>query len=187
MTKRRRWLNKMNQRVRTLVNKYGVDKDDILARLDKIDGVYITDSGQINVFKKFYNDKLEEVVEDLIPTYLTVKEEVFTKTAIKDFIGPLSKDQIHKSIQGYFAWSHEAEEVVKAYYDFEDSLGTVTMATPEMVKFSEKLSELGKVWRKSDELPYHVVRDVLNEAKDLRHTAKTKADEFIAKYGGGKL
>lgn len=108
MTKRRRWLNKMNQRVRTLVNKYGVDKDDILARLDKIDGVYITDSGQINVFKKFYNDKLEEVVEDLIPTYLTVKEEVFTKTAIKDFIGPLSKDQIHKSIQGYFAWSHEA-------------------------------------------------------------------------------
>lgn len=164
MTQRRRFLNKINERVRSITKRTGADRDDILAKIDNIDGAYVTDYGTVNIDPDFFNDEIMEKIESVVPTYTQAKEQALKP--YEDYIGPLSEKQINEEIKAMFSYEDDVEELVKEYYELDASLKPWQKATAEFKEVTNKLSELGKQWR--DELPFSQLSDVLTDIKNLK-------------------
>lgn len=164
MTERRRFLSKINARVRTIANRTGADRDDILSKIDSIDGAYITDSNNVNIDPRFFNEETMKQIEAAIPTYIEAREQALTP--YKDFVGPLSEKQINAEIKSMFSFEDDIDEIVKEFYELDASLLPWQKATQEFKDISENLSELGKQWH--DEVPFSELSRVLDDIKKLK-------------------
>lgn len=164
MTERRRFLNKINERVRSIANRTGASKEDILSKIDSIDGAYVTDSNNVNIDPRFFNEETMKQIEEAIPTYIGAREQALTP--YKDFVGPLSEKQINAEIKEMFAFEDDIDEVVKEFYELDASLLPWQKATQDFKDISEQLTELGKQWH--DEVPYSELSNVLSKIKDLK-------------------
>ena len=57
---KRQFINKINQRIRTLTKRAGVDIETILNKVESIDGVYVNDPGTgINIDTSYFTPELE--------------------------------------------------------------------------------------------------------------------------------
>lgn len=164
MTERRRFLSKINARVRTIANRTGADKDDILSKIDSIDGAYITDSNNLNIDPAFFNEDIMQKIEEAIPTYIGAKEQALAP--YKDFVGPLSEKQINAEIKDMFSFEDDIEDIVDEFYALDASLLPWQKATQEFKDISEQLSELGRQWH--DDVPFSKLTDVLDDIKKLK-------------------
>ena len=164
MTERRRFLSKINARVRTIANRTGADRDDILAKIDSIDGAYITDSGNVNIDPRFFNEETMKQIESAVPTYIEAREQALAP--YEDFMGPLSEKQINAEIREMFSFEDDIDEIVKEFYELDASLLPWQKATQEFKDISEQLTELGKQWH--DEVPFSELSRVLDEIKNLK-------------------
>lgn len=161
---KRRFLNKINARVRTIANRTGADREDILSRIESIDGAYITDSNTVNLDSRFFNEETMKQIEEAIPTFSGAREKALAP--YEDFVGPLSEKQINEEIKEMFSFEDDIEEIVKEFYELDASLLPWQKATQEFKDISEKLSELGRQWH--NEVPFSELSRVLDEIKNLK-------------------
>lgn len=164
MTERRRFLNKINERVRSIANRTGASKEDILSKIDSIDGAYVTDSNNVNIDPAFFNEEIMKQIENVVPTFMTAREQALKP--YKDFVGPISEEQINKEIKEMFSFEDDIEDIVDEFYALDASLLPWQKATQEFKDISEQLSELGRQWH--DEVPFSKLVDVLDDIKKLK-------------------
>lgn len=150
---KRQFINKINKRIKTLTGRAGVDISDIESRLDGIDGVYFTDTDNINIDTSYFNESLVKRIEESIPTWLnayTRETQDITDYAEKSgLVGPidLRPSVVNKAIAERFSADADFEEDVQAYYDWEgvqDELELASSADVDHIR--KKLSEFGSAW-----------------------------------------
>ena len=162
MTKRRSWLNKINTRIRTIEKNYGVEKSAITKLLEGIDGVFITEFGNVNVFEDFFTEETIKAVENYIVTAKTAERRAIEDAYGEDFMGPFTKKQIKAEVKGYYEFDAEIKDLVEKYYTYEFN----GASTEEQRQFMEKLRTLGSIWHNNDPSK-GVLLDLLHEAKKL--------------------
>lgn len=172
MTERRRWLNKINQRVNSMVKAYGIDRDTIYAQLDDIDGIYVSDDGgkathdNLNVAPEDFNKELVEAVEKKIFSRIEaedIAEKNIRKVKKLDPKDVVSKEDIKNEIIGRFSFDEQWQDIKESYYEIEARIGSFDASLAD--SFFKKIEELGHVW--ADGATEAQKWDLLQEAKDL--------------------
>lgn len=149
---KRRFINKMNARVRTLTSRAGVDIEHIFNRIEGIDGVWVTDNNLINIDTSYYTPELEKRLESLIPTYQHEIEEVRKdyKTKVDpDFIGPATpvEHELRKAVQAKFEFEDAFDEYIYKYYEMRDSVNPADYkANATYQRIEKELSSIGRAW-----------------------------------------
>lgn len=150
---KRRFINKINKRIKTLVNRAGVNIDDISVALDGIDGVYITDTNNLNIDTSYYDSNLEKRIEKLIPTWTsaseTEKQDIIDYADKTGFIGPLDlrESTVNRAIAQRFAADADFEEMIGKYYEWENSVNELDLAgNPNAAEIRNILTDFGSAW-----------------------------------------
>lgn len=151
---KRRFINKINQRIKTLVNRAGVDIETIFNRIESIDGVYVTDTNNINIDTSYFTPELERRLDKLIPTYMSVREAVSKDVTVPtaedsaNFIGPSSREfKQNQAIQAYFRFEDDFERYKEQFYDWESRQNPVRLEMDkERAAIREAMSTIGKAW-----------------------------------------
>lgn len=158
--KKRNFVAKINARIKTLVNRAGVDIKDITSQLDDLTGVWITKAGNINIETAYFNETIAAEIEELIPTYLNetdraTAEIIDSWKQAKNFIGPRpekpSEKQIHRNIRANFKFTHDFNENKAKYYEWADKQTAISLRSSQNYNdLKDKLSEFGKRWHDGD-------------------------------------
>lgn len=150
---KRAFINKINKRIKTLVNRAGVELDDIMSKLDDIDGVYFTDSDNLNIDTAYFDEDLVKRIEKEIPTWLASYER--ESQDIKDYaekeglVGPvdLRPETVNRAIAERYSADAKFEEEIQKYYTWEDLQNDIDLAGNENAdKITKKLSDFGSAW-----------------------------------------
>lgn len=173
MTNRRKILNKINQRIKTVVKRSGVDIDILHDIATDIDKVYVTDSGNINVDTTDWTNEIGEALERKIKSYLVLASEVAgpVDKDLSTFIGPLRPDErnirIARNIKAKLEVDNEIDDLFTKYYeDVNVNVPFSVAMSPEYQDFQNQLSELGgKLARQ--EATYTELQSLFNQTKDL--------------------
>lgn len=150
---KRAFINKINKRIKTLTKRAGVDIDDIMTRLDGIDGVYFTDTNNINIDTSYFDEDLIKRIEKEIPTWLNAyNREVqdITDYAEKSgLVGPvdLRPSVVNKAIAQRYSSDVDFEEEVQKYYTWEGLQDELELAgSQDAAKIRDLLSDFGSAW-----------------------------------------
>lgn len=165
--RKRQILNKINARTRAIANKYGVDRNLIADQaIDGFDGVFVDEKyGTINITPGFESEELYKALEKSILTATQAESKAMEK--YKDFIGPISKNQIAREVEAMYEYEDEIDDIVKEYYDLEAQIKNAPWTEPTKFKdFEKQLSDIGRQWH--DEVPYSILQGLLEDIKELR-------------------
>lgn len=150
---RRRVLDKINLRIKSIAEHTGIDIDDLLSKVDDMDGVYVTTANRINVDAEDWNDDIQAMLEKRFKTYNQLKSDAAERVdkKLETFVGPLRTNErsimINREIKAKFTFDNEMDEFFGKYYDnIEDTIPYKATLTPEYQSLQEKLSSLGSLW-----------------------------------------
>lgn len=150
---KRQFINKINQRIRTLTRRAGVDIEDIMTKLDGIDGVYFTDTDNLNIDTSYFTEALVKRIEKAIPTWLNAYErEVHDITDYAEksgLVGPidLRPSVVNEAIASRFSADADFEDAIQKYYDWEDIQNEIDLAGNQNADIiTKRLSDLGSAW-----------------------------------------
>ena len=167
---KRRFINKINKRIRTISERADVDFDLILDRIGAIDGVYENETGNgINIDTAYYTPELEKRLEKLFPTYSSLKDKMRNEMSAEDkardeqldvensksFVGPRRADITTKAdemINAFFRFEDDFGKYKEKFYDWEKSQNPVDLKkkSGSISQYDkavrDKMSELGKLW-----------------------------------------
>lgn len=171
--RKRNFLAKINARIKTLANRAGVDIKDITSSLDEIDGVWITNAGNLNMDTNYFNETIVAEIEELIPTYMSEADRAKTEILeswqkAKNFIGPRpekpSEKQINRNIRANFRFDRLFNEEKEKFYEWADRQNEVTIKYNQNYNdLKDALSEFGKRWNSGD----LTAQDRLDQLEDL--------------------
>lgn len=138
---KRQFLNKINKRIKTLVSRAGVDKEDI-ENLITINGAWFTESGNLNLTTEAFKENrenIEKILNDTIPTYFELRENIRGDLLLR--AGPhvgeevdTSLENLHKEMAKHFSFWRNWEEQSKDYYDMKSSLLGLSKITEDDIK-----------------------------------------------------
>lgn len=173
MTKRRRVLNKINARIESLAKRAGIDISLIQDRALDFDGVYITESGRLNVDAADWTDKLGERLESRIRSYAQEYSDMsdIVDEELSTFIGPLRHNErdirIKQNIKAKYEIEDELDEFFNEFYgEVMSSLPLSRRLDDDYLDFERRLSEMGGALARQ-ELPYTQIQELFEEAKQL--------------------
>lgn len=168
---KRQFINKINKRIKTLTGRAGVDIDDIMDKLDGIDGVYFTDTNNINIDSSYFDADLAKRIDTAIPTWSSAyNREVqdITDYAEKSgLIGPidLRPSVVNAAIASRFSADADFEDEIQKYYNWEDIQNEIDLASNQNVEeVAKKLSDLGSAWANGRMAE---ARSIMSEIKDI--------------------
>lgn len=173
---KRQFLNKINARIRTLVKRAGVDRDDIKA-LIHLDGVWFTDTGNLNMTTEAFTQHkagLMREIQSAIPSYLELRENIRADIEFKASPhiggdGDTSIETLHKEMRAHFDYQRRFEEFTSQFYDEEEAAIGIRRASASQIDTSswtdeerafllgpdtrDRLKQLGHDWRSGDYTP----------------------------------
>lgn len=171
MTKRRQFLNKINKRIQTLSKRAGVDIEQLYDKFADMDGVFITDSGNLNIDPSVFTPQLESRIEKLIPTYLeeaTSAAEQIESNMKYDFIGPpnLTEANINRVIRTKYDFEYDFERFKEKFYNFTDAQDALDLAgNANWDKINSTMRSMGHDW--ATEPNFAELADTLNALEQL--------------------
>lgn len=187
---KRRFLSKINARIKTLTKRAGVKPSDLTSLFDDIDGVWITDSGNVNMKTAYFSDSIVEQIEGLIPTYLAeadrAKQEIKDSwKKAKNFIGPRpaepSEKVINRNIRAGFRFTNSFNENKAKFYEWADKQSAISLKTNKSyTDLEKKLSEFGSKWYKGE----LTAQDRLDQLDDLNKLGFNDVTKLIANNNG---
>ena len=150
---KRAFINKINKRIKTLTKRAGVDIEDIESKLDGIDGVYFTNTNNLNIDTAYFDKDLAKRNEKSIPTWLSAYER--ESQDIQDYaeksglVGPvdLRANVVNKAIAERFSADADFEDDIQKYYEWEDMQDELDLsgnANADLIR--KKLSDFGSAW-----------------------------------------
>lgn len=154
---KRAFINKINKRIKTLVSRAGVDIEDIMGKLDGIDGIWFTDTNNLNIDTSYFSPELVKRIEHLVPTWSAAYEREVTD--IKSYadksglIGPvdLRPNTVNSAIASRFSADAEFDDMINEYYEWADKIDELDLASnPNAVKISDLLPDFGRAWSHGD-------------------------------------
>lgn len=150
---KRAFINKINKRIKTLTKRAGVDIEDIESKLDGIDGVYFTDTNNINIDTSYFDEDLIKRIEKEIPTWLnayTREVQDITDYAEKSgLVGPvdLRPSVVNEAIAQRYSSDADFEDDVQKYYTWEGLQDELELAgSQDAAKIRDLLSDFGSAW-----------------------------------------
>lgn len=154
--RKRQFIAKINARIKTLVNRAGVEFEHIESALDEINGVFITDTKNLNIDTNYFDDDLIEAIEAIIPTYMSeadrAKAEIIDSwKSAKNFVGPRpaqpTEKQINRNIRAQFMFADDFAENKAKFYEWADKQNEVTLqASQSYNELKDALSDFGQRW-----------------------------------------
>ena len=186
---KRRFINKINQRIKTISTRTGVDIDNILDRVASIDGVYTNETGNgINIDTSYFTPALEKRLEKLIPTYISLKDKMRSEMSAEDkahdeqldiensksFVGPRRESTTTKAdeqIAAFFRFEDDFQKYKEKFYDWERSQDSTYLKSDKTSigqydkDIRGKMSELGKIWY--HEQDYGTLADIYRELDEM--------------------
>lgn len=156
-SERRQFLNKINKRIYTLT-KHGVPKQDLLDWLDNqnIDGVYVTEFGQVNIDPRKWEDRKDEYIKELerdFSTYYDAREEAMKAytggTPLADFIGPLPEGRVEQELQAMYKMKLEFEKQLVTLYEVKDKAEKVLNDIVSNKDYEEAIFKIQEIWQQS--------------------------------------
>lgn len=125
---KRQFLNKINARIKTLVNRAGVARSDIEALIN-LDGVWFTETGNLNMTTEAFTQHKEGLMREIqsaIPTYFELREDIRSDIQFKasPHIGgeaDTSVENLHKEMREHFSYRRQFEEFTSKFYDAEEA------------------------------------------------------------------
>lgn len=154
--RKRKFIAKINARIKTLVNRAGVKFEHIESALDEINGVFITDTKNLNIDTNYFDDDLIEAIEAIVPTYLSeadrAKAEIIDSwKSAKNFVGPRpaqpTEKQINRNIRAQFMFADDFAENKAKFYEWADKQNEVTLqASQSYNELKDALSDFGQRW-----------------------------------------
>ena len=148
---RRTFLNKINKRIASL-EKVGVNKEKLLSWVQdqKIDGVYITEFGQVNIDPAKWREDEEYFRKELESAVMTVYDSAEEALRpYKDFIGPLSKDQINKEVRSMWEMKVMFESQRATYYDLDESMTRAKGSLENVDRHKDAMYKIQEIWAAS--------------------------------------
>lgn len=164
---KRRLLNKINARTRSMSKKYDIDRQIIADKaIEGLDGVYVDEEfGTINIMPGFESEELYTALENAVLTGIKAEEKAMK--SYEDFIGPLPVNTAKKEVKAMYEFEDEIDDVVNEYYDLYASImDEPWLETPEFKNLESKLQSLGSIWR--DEAPFSRLQGILDEIKAIK-------------------
>lgn len=168
---KRQFLNKINKRIKTLVDRAGVNKAD-LEDLIKVEGTWFTETGNLNMTTEAYvanKERIESMISSTIPSYFELREKVRADIRFMATTGHYDPDEsmerLHNEMRQHFSFRNQFEEYLSQYYDIEEALtGQRNLTQDDMRKIDlsdlsfedqkllleelpRRLRQLGKDWR----------------------------------------
>lgn len=166
---KRRFINKMNARVRTLTSRAGVDIENIFNRIEGIDGVWVTDNNLINIDTSYYTPALEKRLESLIPTYQheieAARKDYKQAATDPNFVGPATpvEHELRKAVRAKFEFEDAFDEYIYKYYEMRDAMNAADYkANATYQRIERELSAIGRAWNKE---PNYI--DILSAFREL--------------------
>lgn len=156
-SERRQFLNKINKRIYTLT-KHGVPKQDLLDWLDNqnIDGVYITEFGQVNIDPRKWQDRKEDYIKELerdFSTYYDAREEAMKAYTggipLADFMGPLPAGQVEQELQAMYKMKLEFEKQLVTLYEVKDKAEKVLNDILSNKDYEDAIFQIQEIWQQS--------------------------------------
>lgn len=164
---KRRLLNKINARTRSMSKKYDIDRQIIADKaIEGLDGVYVDEEfGTINITPGFESDELYEALEKAVLTNIQAEEKAMK--SYEDFIGPLPVNTAKKEVKAMYEFEDEVEDLVDKYYELQASVkNRPWTASDEYNELEAKLKSLGSDWH--DKVPFSVLQDTLDKIKEIK-------------------
>ena len=125
---KRQFLNKINKRIKTLVDRAGVDRSDIKSLIN-LDGVWFTDTGNLNMTTDAFLKNKEGLMRELestVPSYFELREEIrsdilFQASPHIGGEGDTSMENLHKEMRAHFSYKRRFEEFTSQFYEEEEA------------------------------------------------------------------
>lgn len=175
---KRRFLNKINARIKTLVNKAGVERSDIKALIN-LDGVWFTDTGNLNMTTEAFTQHKEGLMREIqsaIPSYFELREDIRSDIQFKasPHIGGeanTSLENLHKEMREHFSYRRQFEDFTSKFYDAEEAALGIRIKSSDIDKIDatgmtdeersailgpdirESLKKIGSDWRSGNFTP----------------------------------
>lgn len=175
---KRRFLNKINARIRTLVNKAGVERSDIKALIN-LDGVWFTDTGNLNMTTEAFTQHKEGLMREIqsaIPSYYELREDIRSDIQFKasPHIGGeanTSLENLHNEMREHFSYRRQFEEFTSKFYDAEEAALGIRIKSSDIDKIDatgmtdeersvilgpdirDSLKKIGSDWRSGNFTP----------------------------------
>lgn len=157
---KRKFLSKINARIKSLTDRAGVDFAELTNQFDDIAGVFITDAGYLNMETKYFNDDIVAEIESLIPTYVSEvdraeAEIIDSWKSAKNFVGPRpekpTKKQINRNIRAKFTFTDDFNENKAKFYEWADKQDAITLKSSQNYNdLKDELSAFGQRWHDGD-------------------------------------
>ena len=156
-SERRQFLNKINKRIYTLT-KHGVDKQGMLDWLNNqnIDGVYVTEFGQVNIDPRKWEERKAEYIEELekgFSTYYDAREEAMKAYTggipLADFMGPFPEGQVEKELQAMYKMKLEFEKQLASLYELKEKAEKVLDNIMEKQEYEDAIFKIQEIWENS--------------------------------------
>lgn len=128
------FIAKINARLKALSNKFGLSKDEITDSIN-LDGVYVTDKGNIAVDPSMWSPELVKDLESKIRTVSAEQSEAIER--LRNFVGPLHTNDIKREVQAKFKVEELWEDIREKYYEVE---GLLTQIDSDVI---DKLANFG--------------------------------------------
>lgn len=174
-SERRQFLNKINKRIYTLT-QHGVNKQDMLDWLSNqnIDGVYVTEFGQVNIDANKWKDRKDEYIKELekdFSTYYNAREEAMKAytggTPLADFIGPFPENRVDKELQAMYKMKLEFEEQLNTLYKLKDKAEKLLNNVTAKQEYEDAIFKIQEIWENSKlrKVPFTKLLQDLEEIK----------------------
>lgn len=171
MDARKRFVDKINKRLKSLVNTFGIDKEQITDRIS-MDGVYTTDSGNIGIDKAFWSDELANRIDKLVPTMSQERDEAVDRivqsglATFQEMFGQapatinITGKDVRREVQAKYAVEDVWDDIRTDYYG---NLPTVDL-TDAFSPVTEKLQKAGARFY-NGEMTYSELMDLRSEVQ----------------------
>lgn len=167
---KRAFINKINKRIKTLTQRAGVELDDIMTKLDGIDGVYFTYSDNLNIDTAYFDEDLVKRIEKEIPTWLASYEreskDIQAYAEKEGLVGPvdLRPETVNRAIAQRYSADADFEEDIQKYYKWEQLQDEFDLSGNENAqKIRDLLGDFGSAWYHER---YAEARGILREMKE---------------------
>ena len=186
---KRQFLNKINKRIKTLVDRAGVDFEDIKS-LISLDGVWFTDTGNLNMTTEAFQENKEGLMREIqsaIPTYFELRESIRSDLQFQasPHIGAevdTSIENLHAEMRAHFDYRRRFEEFTSQFYQEEEAALGIRIRNADVSKMDprgmsleertlllgpdirEGLKKLGHDWRSGNYTPTEL-NEKLKEVK----------------------
>ncbi len=125
---KRQFLNKINKRIKTLVERAGVERSDIKSLIN-LDGVWFTDTGNLNMTTEAFLENKEGLMRQIqatVPSYLELREKVradilFQASPHIGGDGDTSMENLHKEMRAHFSYERQFEDFTSQFYQEEEA------------------------------------------------------------------